>query len=357
MAEAADVKKTEEAVIMKKLSDLPWLKKGVKIIGAILLLYFATVGFYQQYITWQYNSLKNFVEGMEAERSYDGDFGYLLPLGEPIFLINPEYSRTLFFIEGFRGQVGAGIYRDWFEELHQKHDINVVAPIIGMQGWKFEQRMRPWTHQEDMRQIMQIYDAYTANLPEDHRIVIGSQSFGTLASVTINAKAGREPWASVFCAPLNTGLEYKSGGPVIRWLATQTSWLQYIVPYMKRNQSPDRAGLWDIINDEKNEEVWENIAKDIINWEEVLGSSLQVQEVASYMENDLIPRVTGKQIYICYGDDDLYFSQAGFENIGEIFSRAGNEVTIMKLDNTGHMLLFDNGGQAVKDLMLNLLTE
>lgn len=338
-----------------KIFKSPLAKKILKITGITLLIYFSAVGFYEKFIDWQYNAVKEYVEAKEANRNYDSDLQYLKPLGEPILWVKPGNTKTLFFIEGFRGQVGAGIYREWFKELHEKHNINIVAPIIGLQGWRFKYRNRPWTHHEHMRQIIQIYDAYTAHLPKNHRIVIGSQSFGTLANVTINAKAKRAPDASVYCAPLNTGLEYKSGGPVIRWLATQTSWLQYIVPYMKRNKNPNRAGLWDIVNVENNKRIWDSLAKNIINWEETLKSSVQVQEVARYMEKDLVPQVKNKRIYICYGDDDLYFSQKGFKDLGAIFKKAGNRVTMKRIMKSGHMVLFDNGGPEVKKLFLDLL--
>lgn len=340
-----------------KFPDIPWLKKGLKAICIILVIYFAAVGFYKKYVDWQYNSVKDYVEKKESVRDYDKDLEFLKPLGEPIFWVKPQNNKTLFFVEGFRGQVGAGIYRAWFKELHEKHGINIVAPIIGLQGWRFEYRNRPWTHHEHMRQVIQIYNAYTANLPKNHRIIIGSQSFGTLSNVTINAKANFKPYASVFCSPLNTGLEYKSGGAVVKWLAKQTAWLQYIVPYMKRNKSPNRAGLWDIVNEENNKVVWDTIAKDIINWEETLGSSVQVQKVADYMEKDLVPQVKNSRIFICYGDDDLYFSQAGFEGLGKRFKDSGNDVTMMKMDDSGHMILFDNGAPAVKKKVLSLFNE
>jgi|GEM_PF-1338696 len=340
-----------------KLPDIPWLKKSLKILAVALIIYFTAIGFYKKFVEWQYNSVKKYVEAKEKLRDYDKDLEYLKPRGEPILWVKPGNRKTLFFIEGFRGQVGAGIYREWFKELHQKHNVNIVAPIIGLQGWRFKHRNRTWTHHEHMRQVLQIYNAYTATLPATHRVVIGSQSFGALANITINARGIKSPYASVFCAPLNTGLEYKSGGAVIRWLATQTSWLQYIIPYTKRNKNPNRAGLWDIVNKENNKHVWETIARDIINWEETLGSSVQVQKVAQYMETRLIPQVKGKRLYVCYGDDDLYFSQKGFKKFGDLLQKSGNSMTTISLEKTGHMLLFDNGGPKVKGLFVKLLTE
>lgn len=127
------------------------------------------------------------------------------------------------------------------------------------------------------------------------------------------------------------------------------------MPYMIRKKSPDRAGLWDIVNEESNRIVWENITSKIINYEEALGGGVQVQKVAKYMEEDLVPQVKNREIYICYGDDDLYFSQDGFESLAKRFKSAGNKVTSIRADNSGHMILFDNGADEVKKLVLYLL--
>ncbi len=246
---------------------------------------------YKSYISWQYNSIKSMVESKEAVRSYDKDLLYLLPRGKPILMVNPAYKSTLVFFEGFRTQIGAGHYLEWFKDLHENHQVNIISPIIGLQGWPFKYRNRPWTHQEDMRAALQIFDAYTAHLPEDHRIVVCSMSFGTLANLTLAAKAKRKANAYVLVSPINTGMEYKSAGKVMRWLATQTHRLQYIVPMVKRGRNPARAEAWDIVNDENNIKIWNLVAKDIINWEENLGQAVQVQKISIYMENQLIPQI------------------------------------------------------------------
>lgn len=198
------------------------VRKVARVLGIIFIAYFSVVGLGTSYSKWQYNRARRYVENKEASRDYHKDLLFLKPQGVPIFWVKPENTKTLFFVEGFRGQVGAGIYKEWFEELHKEHNINIIAPIIGLQGWPFKYRNREWSHYEHMRQALQIYNAYTANLNKDHTIIVGSMSFGTLSSVTINAFAERKPDASVMCSPLNTGLEYKSGGPIVQWFATQT---------------------------------------------------------------------------------------------------------------------------------------
>jgi len=330
-------------------------KKIFRVSTIIIVVLLALIGLYRVYMNWQYNSIKSFVEAKEESRQYDPDLLYLLPNGRPIFMVNPSYSSTLFFIEGFRGQVGAAIYRDWFEKLHKKYRVNIVSPIIGLHGWPFRQRTRDWYHQEDMRQALQIYDAYTANLPKNHTIVIASQSFGALPNVTIAAFGKRKPDAHVLISPLNTGLEYRSAGRVVAWFSSQLHWLRHIIPFMRRGNNPKRAEMWDIVNDDNNRRVWQTTAKDIINWEENLDQGTLVREAAQYMEDSLVPKVKGRRFYIFHGDSDLYFSSKGFNGLAERLRKAGNSVEVMAVKDAGHMLLFDNGNEGVKKRIRALL--
>lgn len=334
------------------------LKKIMKIIGIVLLIFLAVIGAYNVYQGIQYAGIKAHVEKIEAERTYDKDLLYLEPYGTPTILVDAKNTKTLFFVEGFRGQAGAGIYKPWFKELFEKHNINVISPIIGLQGWPFDKRnQRDWFYQEDMRQVLQIYDAYTANLPEDHVIVTGSQSFGTLQNLTILAKSMRKPDAAVLVSPFNTGSQYKNGGALVQWLATQKHWLKHILPYTKRGKNPERATAWDIVNDEKSLEVWENITKHIINPEENLFHGAIVDEAAKYMENELIPQVKNSKIVLIHGDDDHYFTQEGFQMLTEKLRSAGNVVERVICEDSGHMIFFDNGEEKAKNIFLNLLND
>lgn len=331
------------------------LKKIIKPLFKIIILALALYGAYYCYMQWQYHSVKAEVEKREATRSYDKDLKYLMPSGKPIFMVNPANKSTLFFIEGFRGQIGAGHYQQWFDQLYNKHHINIISPIIGLQGWPYAYRTRDWHYEEDMRQVVQIYDAFCANLAPGHRVVIGSMSFGALSNITIGAKAKRAPDAMVLVSPLNTGIEYKSGSAITRWLATQMSWIQYVKPVVIRGKNPARASSWDIVNDEMNIRVWNNIAKDIINWEENLPQGMEVNRAADYMEKTLVPQVKKNNIIVMYGDSDLTFSQKGFLSLAEKLKTAGNKVQPVMFEKSGHMLLHDNGGDRAKMIFLDVL--
>jgi hypothetical protein len=307
------------------------------------------------YYTWRYNSMKDMVKKKEADRKYDPILLYNTPMGEPVFWVKPGNKTTLFFIEGFRAQVGIGVYRAWLKELHEKYALNIIGPIIGLQGWPFEYRNRQWYFQEDIREAQQIYDAYTATLPADHRIIVMSQSFGAICNITIMAKARRKPDASILMAPLNTGLEYKSGGKVVQWLAGHKKALRHFVPFAERKINPARAGYWDIVNGEKNKETWESVAKNTLNWEENVNGGYQVDNAAMFMENSIVPEVHGMKIVLMHGDDGLYFSPAGFERLAGLLRKAGNTVDMIGFKDTGHMILFDNGGDEAKKIIMSVL--
>jgi hypothetical protein len=331
------------------------LKKGGIVLLKTLVVVFACVGLYSSFYSCQYNSAIGKVAKLEANRPYDRDLKYHTPNGEPIFLVRPGNATTLFFIDGFRGQIAAGHYLEWFRMLHDRHGINIVCPVTGLQGWPIAYRTREWHREEDMRQALQIYDAYCANLPAAHRVVTGSMSFGGFSNITLAVFGKRKPDAMVMIAPVNTGLDYKSGSALVRWLATQTSWLRYLVPLAMRGGNKERATLYDIVNNEKNLEVWNALSKDTVNWEENLSQGLHLSETSGYMEKDLVPRVKNEKILILYGDSDLTFSAAGFESLAEKLRASGNRVSTVMFPESGHMLLYDNGGDAAKKLVLDVL--
>lgn len=89
------------------------IKTGIRWVVRGIVLVLALIGLYQVFMYWQYGSVEKKVEAIEAQRDYDPDFKYFLDGGEPLFLVKPENKTTLFFMEGFRTQAPAGMYREW----------------------------------------------------------------------------------------------------------------------------------------------------------------------------------------------------------------------------------------------------
>lgn len=318
----------------------------------VIVLFFFCIGLYRSWIWFQYQAAKSKVEKFESKRQYDPVLYYYPEYGEPLVLVNPDYSSTLFFLEGFRTQCPAGMYYDWFNELHNKYHVNVIVPVYGLQSSPFFLRNRDWHVQEDLRLVLQVYNSYTAMLPESHRIVTASMSFGAVPQMAILAKATRRPDQSFFMSPLNSGLDYKVSGPLIHWLSQQMGWIQYITAFSWAAPSPDRASVWDIKNKERNLAM---ASKIDANPEENSRYGYLNVVTAKWMEEKLIPRVKNHHILVAWGDGDLYFSPKGFTNFAELLKESGNSVETLTLTNSGHMLLLDNSDKLMKKRILDAL--
>jgi|GEM_PF-5797570 len=72
------------------------------------------------------------------------------------------------------------------------------------------------------------------------------------------------------------------------------------------------------------------------------------------MEKNILPFIKNLNIFIAWGDQDLYFSQKGFENFVKILSNQNN-VEYLKLENSGHMVLLDNGEKILKERILSYI--
>lgn len=322
-------------------------KKAARWMGIIFLLVLALIGAYRVYLWAQYASKEHAITPAERGK-FDRDLLYRTQGGEPLVLVNPAYTKTLFFIEGFRAQMPAGMYTDWLMDLHRTAKTNVIVPVYGLQSSPFAMRNRQWFFQEDMRTVLQIYDAYTALLPADHRIVTVSMSFGTLPHLAIAAHAKRPPDVLVLLSPLNTGMEYKVAGKLVYWLSKQTAWLQHVLLFSSVTPPPNRASVWDIVNRQENLRIAAQIP---INPEDNVRLGHQVEQAAAWMEQDLVPEVKHRDITVVWGDSDLFFSQAGFRALAERLSAAGNRVQSITVPDSGHMVLMDNGAAQVKSLI------
>ncbi len=328
------------------------IKRGATYFLKFCIVLLALMTIYRGFISWQYNSSRNYAEKIEADWKFDPDLKYNLDGGEPLFLVKPENRITMIFMEGFRTQNPAGMYMNWFTELHTKYNINIIVPVYGLQSSPFQLRYREWYPSEDLRSVLQTYEAYTSMLPKNHRIVTVSQSFGTYPHAGILARASRKPDAAIFLSPLNTSIEYRAAGDFVFWLSKQMNWLQYIITFTKPAPSPNRASVWDIVNPEKNRKMANRFP---INPEDKSHLGVQVQETAELMEKTLLPQIKKTRILVVNGDSDLYFAQKGFSNTAALLKKNGNTVDHIILKNSGHMVLVDNGEDQLKSKILQIL--
>ncbi len=327
------------------------LVRGIKIILCIIVIIFALIGLHKVFLQVQFNMVEKKVEKIESTRNYDDIFLFNKNGGEPLYLINKNFSKTIFFLEGFRTQAPAGMYIEYFEKLHKEQEVNIIVPVYGLQSSPFDLRNREWDFHEDIRNVIQIYDSYTLLLDDNHKILTISQSFGTLPHAAILARGKRKPNNAILLSPLNTGMEFKAAGPLVYWFSKQTSWLRKIMLFSWAQPAPNRDSIWDIINTEMNLKM---AKRDDANPEDSSELGYKSENAAFWMQDNLIPLIKNMNIKIFWGDCDLYFSQEGFKKISSELSEKNNVETFI-LENSGHMVLLDNQKNVIKRMIMNIL--
>lgn len=312
------------------------------------------VGVYNVFIWGQYEIVKRKVVNLEADINYDKELLYNMDGGEPVFLINPEYRTTLFFMDDFRRHNPAGMYEEWFKNLHHVHKINIVSPIYGLQSAPFEFRNRKWNYIEDMRSILQIYDAYAAMLPKDHKIVTVSQSSGSIANMIIAAKGKKRPSSLIFLSPLNNGGKSEKTESKTQALINNVSRLKEIILFSKASPAENRESVWDIVNKEKSI----NMSKNNYTISENNSKfKVAMEEAAKWMEESLMPSIKHERITVIWGENDVLFESSDYKEFANIIKKHGNLVKTVPLKKSGGMVLFDNEEERVKKEILNILTQ
>jgi len=298
---------------------------------------FCLYGLWKASLGLQKALVRRRVAGVEARREYHPVLRYHRNGGEPLFLVDPKNKATLFFMEGFRTQSPAGMYRERFDALFAE-GVNVVVPVYGLQSSPFDLRNRDWRLEEDLRLATQVYDAYAAGLAPGHRLVVSAQSFGAIPAAAIAAFASRRPDSLVFLSPHNDGLDFRASGPLVRWLAGQSAWLRHIVRFSWATPAPGRASIWDIVDRERNLAM---AARGDANPEDCSEYGYRNTLAARLARDGMLPAVSGYDIRVVYGGQDLYFTREGFERFAGRLRAAGNRVSVERLEASGHMVLLD----------------
>jgi hypothetical protein len=323
------------------------LKALLKIVLKAIIVVLTLIGMFNVFQYWQYRSIKRDVLEYEKDIEYD-ILKYKKEFGKPIFWVNPAYDKTFFFIEGFRIPNSAEAwYGDWLKNFHEQHEINIVVPMYGIQGWPFKERNREWLFEEDMREVLQVYNAYTIPLKSDHKIYLASMSFGIFPNMVICALAERKPDHVILMSPLNSKLDFRVSGPVVAWIAKQVMkwpWVSQVIMFTKPQIAPNRHSGYDIVNKEASL-YW--ASKTYTNPEDNLIQGYQSHLAAKFMEKELIPLVKNLKISMFWGDSDLLFQQEGFKELNATLSES-NETEVMILKDAGHHILLDNGHEILK---------
>ena len=88
--------------------------------------------------------------------------------------------------------------------------------------------------------------------------------------------------------------------------------------FTRSSVSPNRVNEYDIVN--RDSAVLYK-SKGFTNLEGNVKQAYTTHMAALFIENKLIPQIKGMKIQMFWGDDDLYFSQAGFNNLYELLKK------------------------------------
>ena len=324
-----------------------FFKKLIRTFLTLLILFLSLLGLLRVIQFWQYHSTEKYSMTLEKKVKFDDDFLFREPYGKPVFWVNPSYTKTLFFFEGFRNPVNVeGWYGSWLRYIHHHLKVNIISPVYGLQGWPYRERNREWFFRQDMREALQIYDAYTCLLPDSHRVVVASMSLGTLPNLVICAKARRKPDACVLLSPLNSRIDFRLSGKLVAWIGKQVmerDWLSDIIMFTRSSVSKNRVNEYDIVNAD-SAVLYKN--KGYTNLEGNVKQAYTTHLAAIYLEEKLIPQLKGMHIQMFWGDDDLYFSQTGFKNLYNLLA-IHNKVKMTVQHKAGHAVLIDNGADKI----------
>lgn len=268
------------------------------------------------------------VRAYEAATDYEPDLGFVRGAGEPVFLVRPGNTTTLFFWVGFRMIGPRAMYGALLDRLHRDGGVNVIAPVVGPQSAPFSLRNAAWDYRTDIRHQLQIYDAYAATLPPGHRVVVGSECFGVLPSLVIAAK--RAPDAMVMIAPSTSAFSPGGRGGVV----ARSSLAPLVVPYHRR---PTPYPRWDV----RDPACLARARRIPYPPEFSVAQYYQLRGALRWLEDRIVPQVRGRDIAMVWGELDQFLPQGSLHALAGRLRAGGNRVQEHVFPDTGHYPLLD----------------
>ncbi|HWO93671.1 MAG TPA: hypothetical protein VNL92_02815, partial [Dehalococcoidia bacterium] len=323
-------------------------------VGALALL-----GAARLYRAAFYHQARRRVLKVERRVPYDPDLLYPDPMGRPIYLVDPRNDTTLLFLSGYRMLSMPGEHLDWFRELHGR-GINVLAPLVGIQSLPFDHRIVGTTLERDVREAVQVLDAYRSTLPSDHRIICASMSYGSIPSFAIAALRDVSDFvllgpASVF-AP--TGRSAHSSATLQRMRnPTLRGWALALRPRALSQQDPMMKvvtriveGLapllvrtrvesgWDIADPERRAEAHQRF---LLPADVPMSDMWMLERSMRLVRESYLPRITGKRFLMAWGELDSVVMPEQNEALADQLERLGNDVIRRPCERSGHLVLMD----------------
>ena len=267
-----------------------------------------------------------------------------------ITLVNENNKVTLFFIPSSEELASSELYGRWLDKLHKEQSVNIIVPPFDLDG------VVPYLSSENesvTRRLViteYLYRLYSNQMGRNHKIAILSTGDGSLAALEIG-KTHSTMDKIILISPVHNSPVLRSGSIFHKMEGTILS--RYYMPWLIRSFSKNRVGSYDILNDNLNEQFHDLYGQYYPKYLNLKYSRKLRTTTDSVMGS--IEEVKGNRIFIIYGDDDLSYSLEGFERLGDQLQKGGSEVSIMRIPQSGRMVLFDNGRERIYDLISILL--
>ncbi|MBN2656593.1 MAG: hypothetical protein JXR86_05995, partial [Spirochaetales bacterium] len=195
-----------------------------------------------------------------------------------------------------------------------------------------------------------LFNLYSAMVGKKHEITVMSTGDGSLQALEL-ARNGVSAEKYLLLSPVH-GERINRGAGFFQKIAS-LPYFHYLMPRLPYGYGRNRAGSFDILNDDLNAAFAAGAAKSyppFADYASLSNIDRQARESSRSMD-----KVKPSRFFIIYGDDDLSYSLEGFERMGDALKEGGSEVTIMRISSSGRMLLFDNGKDRILDLLSILL--
>jgi hypothetical protein len=270
--------------------------------------------------------------------------------GEGISWIKEGNKKTLFFIPSSEELAAEELYGSWLEQIHKELSVNIIIPPFDSEGispYLWEQNASTMRKSDTVDFLFKLY---SGQMETDHRITILSTGDGSIQALELAQKYSF-PDKLVLISPIHSSVE-KNGGTLFHKLAGLPL-IHYIIPWLPEYYGKKRIGSYDLLNDNLNEQ-FENLygkyypAYVNLSYERKL-------KVETDKQMSMLSEINPNRFFIIYGDDDLSYGLEGFERMGDVLTDGGSEVSIIRVPQSGRMILFDNGRDRIIDLISILL--
>lgn len=269
---------------------------------------------------------------------------------EGINWVNKKNTKTLFFIPSSEEIACENLYGDWLKELYNTQGINIIVPPGDPASLSPGFSGQSGSIDRTIDTTVYLYHLYTNLLNNDHEISILATGDGSIAAMEL-AKKYSSMDKVILISPVHSDFHLR-GGTLLNKMEG-VPFLHYIFPWLPASFGSERVGSYDILNDNLNNQFQVERGKyypAYINM--AFRRELRIKTDALSLT---LEKVKPGRFFIIYGDEDISYGLEGFERMGDQLNHSGSEVSIMRIPQSGRLILFDNDRERIIDLISILL--